>query len=147
MEWWDKHELWRKTTRGLGITWLYIITPDAYPYGPCKIGISENPWSRVEDLNPASPCGSLIVYYAFGLPKRELAHDLEQHFHKWQKKKRLHHEWFDFSPDEALKEVCMHVWASFSDCLEDEESFDGISDALDWVEPGGRMDLCSYLEP
>lgn len=146
MDWWDKHELWRKN-RSSGVTWLYIIAADG-PYGPCKIGISDNPWSRVENLNPCSPDGSLTVYFAFGLPSRRVAHELEQHFHKWQKKVRLHHEWFDLTPDEALHAMCMHIWATFSKEIEneDEDVDDPIANALDAVEARGRMDLRSYLQ-
>lgn len=128
--------------------WLYIIAEehgdDLKP--PVKIGISGNPWSRVNALQAGCPSGYLYLYHAFCLANRELARSLEQHFHRWQDAKRIHGEWFELSPDEALSLLRTHVIASLWDG-EDEAAHDQFMDVVyDSPARGGTTDVCAWCQ-
>jgi hypothetical protein len=65
-----------------------------------KVGISQNPSSRVRDLSTASPY-ELELFHAFRLPDREDARLLELAFHTTMKRKQTQGKWFAMHPQEA----------------------------------------------
>jgi superfamily II RNA helicase len=126
-------------------TWLYIIAEeesDGKCKGPCKIGISANPWDRASSLEAGCPGGSLLVVHAFGLPDRQIAQELETHFHKWRKRDRIHREWFAFHPDEAMSLLRQHIAATF----DEHDFYEKLLDILDSVEEGRRTDLSPLIK-
>lgn len=124
--------------------WLYILAEevgDGICKGPCKIGISSNPWRRAQALEAGCPGGTLLVVHAYGLPHRPMAQDLETHFHKWQRRNRIHREWFGLEPEDAMHLVYQHICATF-----DERPFhDDLMNLLLDATYGGRTDLCGVM--
>lgn len=78
---------------------VYIILP-AGDDGPCKVGISRDPWDRLLSLQTGSPVPLRLgeIYY---LRDRATAARLEQSFHAAFAERRLHGEWFAVTFDEA----------------------------------------------
>lgn len=92
--------------------WLYVIAEDVAPnepVGPCKVGISSNPFCRMDALQTGCPSGQLYIVRAFGFASRAVAQSLESHFHRWRNFQRRHREWFDLSPDDAVRLVRHHI--------------------------------------
>lgn len=68
---------------------------------PVKVGISENPQSRLSSLQTGSSF-DLEIIYAFPIPLRDLASIVEQAFHQAHTDQRLRGEWFDMEPSVAV---------------------------------------------
>jgi hypothetical protein len=122
-------------------TWLYIIAEDNYDEltDLVKVGISGNPWYRVEALQPGCPSGCLFLYHAFCFPFRRMALELEQGFHRWQKGQRLHGEWFHLMPHDALDKLRTHIAASFREF--DEDGYERLLDVLHGESEDNTTDL------
>ena len=103
------------------ITWLYLIATDVAPLPPVKavkVGITANPFGRVDDLQCGCP-DQLYIARAFGFSSRARARSLEKHFHHWKRDHRIHREWFYLDVDEALESLRIHIEASLTDGTED----------------------------
>jgi hypothetical protein len=77
---------------------VYVIKPAGFS-GPCKIGRSTNVPGRLATLQAGSP-QKLEVYavYVGGV-------GVEAKAHAMLAEKRAHGEWFDVTPDEAVRSV------------------------------------------
>lgn len=81
---------------------VYMMTSDApiWPdkakgdgHGVFKIGISDNPVSRLGSIRTASPY-AIWMPFLWWLPSRAVAIQIEQQFHSGNKEHRLSGEWF-----------------------------------------------------
>lgn len=78
---------------------VYIIAPVGAET-PCKIGVSDQPYGRLETLRSGSPL-PLEIVELYQEPDRVSAMALEREFHEAHADCRLHGEWFDISAEEA----------------------------------------------
>jgi hypothetical protein len=89
------------------------MTRDCYVYiichyendqdiGPVKIGMSDNPTSRVGNLQSGNP-KKIKLYKKYPTPDRTSAKYIEAMFHKNETKHMLTGEWFDITPEDAHK--------------------------------------------
>lgn len=98
------HSLTLRRAQGVNwrdLTYLYIIAPK-HSWGPIKVGISEFPYGRLEQLQTGSPV-QLRVVQSFGFPSRRGAMIAEKTFHSAFDPCRLHGEWFNTGSAEAMK--------------------------------------------
>jgi len=72
--------------------------------GPVKIGIANDPKSRLATLQTGNP-RPLALYWHFPMIDRPMAAGLEQYLHEQHKACRLAGEWFDLTPEEAHQSV------------------------------------------
>jgi hypothetical protein len=80
------------------MSYVYII---GRATGPVKVGISNNPWSRLEQLKTGCPF-PVEVLFNRDLGSRDLAIQIEQDFHAVYEEDRLHGEWFDMDDEAAI---------------------------------------------
>jgi hypothetical protein len=87
---------------------VYIICngPNDGHSGPVKIGMADNPRTRLSGLQSGNP-NKLVIWRTYPTPKRDIARYLERAFHDTQAKHRLSGEWFDLTPRQA--EVLMYI--------------------------------------
>lgn len=64
---------------------------------PVKVGISDDPISRLSNFQTAAPF-RLALVKTFRMPSRKIARDVENMFHSTQARHRLYGEWFDIEP-------------------------------------------------
>jgi hypothetical protein len=69
--------------------------------GPCKVGISDKPAKRLKQVQTGSPV-PLVVAFAFRVWDRPFAKMAEHAFHASHSTCRMHGEWFDLAPADAL---------------------------------------------
>lgn len=69
---------------------------------PVKVGISRNPQARLATINTASPF-RVGIYRSFRVQNRRMAELFERIFHKLNASVRLHGEWFQLTPQEAVE--------------------------------------------
>ena len=93
--------------RGEKDCYVYIIghVIDGIETGPVKIGIADNPWSRVVELQTGNHW-ELRVVHAFLSPSRLTARTIERACHVRFKDAHLRGEWFDLEPIEAMSRMC-----------------------------------------
>lgn len=86
--------------------YLYIMATigKAGDCSPVKIGIASNPEKRLASIKTACP-SPIRMQTFFGPMDRELARAIEREVHSFSAKRRLHGEWFDFEPSEAVHYV------------------------------------------
>ena len=80
---------------------VYVIAADGG--GPVKIGCSHEPVDRLRGMASLSPIGLVLVGHAaagFSVEKKLHAH-FDDH--------RLHGEWFDVTPTEAVAQLMLHA--------------------------------------
>jgi hypothetical protein len=89
---------------------VYIIahTSKGRPCAPVKIGITNRPEKRLQNLQTASSIG-LILFHSFPMPVRWMARAIETAFHQTQIDKRLRGEWFNVHPVVALQLMCINI--------------------------------------
>lgn len=115
-------------------TFVYIIAFGRAPalIAPVKVGVSNDPESRLASLQTASPY-DLSLVAKFLLPSREIAIQMEQCFHHMARAHRLRGEWFDMPPHSAVASFRVYLrWAidlktSFS--VEDQERCVAVAEA------------------
>lgn len=90
--------------------YVYIIATvrDGIPCAPVKVGITKSVASRFSTLKTASAY-PLDVYAALPFPSREDAQSLEAAFHKVMRRYRLHGEWFDMDPRDAMRAMVINI--------------------------------------
>lgn len=83
--------------------YLYIMATigKAGDCSPVKIGIASDPEKRLLSIQTACP-NPIRMQTFFGPMDRDLARALEREVHHFAKKKKLHGEWFDYDPAEAV---------------------------------------------
>lgn len=83
---------------------VYLICSDVDGdlYGPCKVGITDAPESRLKQVQTGSP-QKLTIAFDFRVWDRKFARRIEAAFHACFVDDRLHGEWFDMPPIEALR--------------------------------------------
>lgn len=92
--------------------YLYVICrADGPARSPCKVGITDNPASRLRSLKTASPY-ELVIFEMWDFPTREFALGAESMAHAALKRYRLSGEWFDVEPKEAVS--ILTVWFFWS---------------------------------
>lgn len=81
---------------------VYIICngPNDGHSGPVKIGMADNPRTRLSGLQSGNP-NKLVIWRTYPTPHRDIARALERGFHSVMKKKRVSGEWFDVTPRQA----------------------------------------------
>lgn len=94
-------------------SYVYIVavcpaTIDAEICSPVKIGVSDNPWWRIRDMQIGSP-EFLSLFHTLECESRERAFEIEHALHAEFYDRRLHGEWFDVSPGEALDSLISHI--------------------------------------
>ncbi len=108
--------LWRINWKKLGFQYcgVYVITTDSLY--PCKIGISQNPASRVANLQTAHWRQIQITEYRWCRNVHD-AKKIEEAAHRFlaEKDKQLLGEWFDVRPKEAVEAI---EWASLMENIE-----------------------------
>lgn len=72
---------------------------------PVKIGMAKNPKTRVQEIGTSCPF-RLEVAVHLSMPSKTMARALERAFHATQADRRLHGEWFDIEPEEAIRLLC-----------------------------------------
>ena len=70
--------------------------------GPCKIGITDAPDSRLKQVQTGSP-KRLVIAFDFRVWDRKFARRIEASFHAGFGDYRLNGEWFDLHPIDALR--------------------------------------------
>ena len=90
--------------------YVYVaaVVIDEKPTKPTKVGISANPWCRVHEMQTGSP-HRLTMLHAIWRPTRATALEDERFFHRAYAYARLHGEWFDLEPGDALAGVVEFV--------------------------------------
>lgn len=78
-------------------TYLYVVCY-AELSGPCKIGMTENPRSRLRSLQTGNP-QTLRFSELWGGMTRDGADFAEKYLHRWLSGRRLAGEWFDGDPE------------------------------------------------
>ena len=89
---------------------VYVICKSSFDEGfllpgPVKVGISSNPKKRLDGIRTSCPF-HIEIAFSFCFPGRELAEIIEREFHLIQDSVRLHGEWFDLDPLEAIYHLC-----------------------------------------
>ena len=84
------------------MTYLYLI---GRMYGDCKsmsppikIGVSNNPWTRLATIQTSCPF-NLYIYHYFRFNSRIEAFEVESELHSQYEEKRLCGEWFNVDPE------------------------------------------------
>lgn len=72
--------------------------------GPCKVGISKNPESRLRDLQPGCPF-RIAVLFEIECRDYKHAYAVEQWFHYCHPDLQLCGEWFQITADKAQSYV------------------------------------------
>ena len=67
---------------------------------PTKIGVSDNPWSRLRTIQTSCPFG-IYIYHYYRFRSKEEAFDTERIVHKVLNKDRIQGEWFNVDPEEV----------------------------------------------
>jgi hypothetical protein len=104
--------------------YLYVIYAEAsfaegdpaHGHSMFKIGISENPWSRCNELQTGCP-HKLRVYRFWGFPKRSAAAHYEMVFHNIFNETRKVREWFLDDIEGVCREIDVHLvgeWEEFA---------------------------------
>lgn len=75
---------------------------------PIKIGISANPQYRIATLQCAN-AKEIRIVKTFRFPSRAVASDVESCFHGTHADRQLCGEWFDVTPDEAIKIISIQT--------------------------------------
>ena len=101
---------------------VYIIATlkDGVASAPVKVGITKSIAARFNTLKTASAY-PLEVYAALPFPAREDAQKLEWAFHKVMSRHRLHGEWFDMAPHDAMRAMVENIKGYLSIHLELDE--------------------------
>lgn len=86
------------------MSYVYVIGREA---GPVKIGISDNPDNRLQQLKSGCPFKPAVIWQ-HSMPMREDAFAIERAFHAKHANRRLHGEWFNMD------------WEAASDTLEED---------------------------
>ena len=86
---------------------IYIISTvrDGEPCAPVKIGVSNNPASRLASLQTACPYDIELTYAFSAHTERDMAGIIETVSHQVGDKVRLRGEWFDVHPFDAIRLV------------------------------------------
>jgi hypothetical protein len=100
--------------------YLYVITSlkDRRPTAPVKIGISNNPASRLSSLQTAN-AEDLILFCCFAFP-RDWAVGMEQDVHEILKKDHIRGEWFSTDPIQAVATICAWLQEITDECTDEE---------------------------
>lgn len=99
------------------LSYVYIISIDALDLS--KVGISDNPASRLRQLSTGSPF-KLRLAMSIAVPKREMAVELEKAFHRVVRKYRTQGEWFSLNSTQA----CFFMAINYACCLRYTADFD-----------------------
>ncbi len=91
-------------------TYIYILAAvnGEMLEGPVKIGISADPWKRLNEIQTGNP-RELQVATWFPLPTREIARHIEFGIHQVQRGRALRGEWFDMGVVQAIQIVCIAI--------------------------------------
>ena len=89
-----------------GETHVYVICVlrEGRAEGPCKIGVSDNPVSRLASLQSGNP-EKLVVYGTVSFPDKNQALFVERSFHKMYGEFRMEGEWFGMKPEMAERHI------------------------------------------
>lgn len=93
---------------GEDVYWVYVFAKDG-PNGleaPVKVGITNSANSRLATIQTSCPF-RIGMAYVFEVPNKEIAAHFERSFHRTQKSHRLHGEWFDIQPLDAIQILCI----------------------------------------
>lgn len=84
-------------------SYVYVIAKieDRKFVAPVKVGITDNPRSRLKTISTSSPFPVGLVH-TLHVPLRGMAREMEGAFHHTQAEHRLNGEWFDLTPKMAL---------------------------------------------
>jgi hypothetical protein len=101
---------------------LYVVAHviDGQLGKPVKIGISQNPKSRINSLRTGNP-SPLEFAFVFDLPNKQIAKSMEDAFHSLQASCRLSGEWFNIEPIRAIKLMCIYLGAAIALNLGEDE--------------------------
>lgn len=106
--------------------YVYIIgqlSADYEVVGPVKVGISNNPVSRVAALQTGSSARLVLVgRYAFWRRRHAMA--VERVFHEACASHRLQGEWFDMEPDSAVAFMAVNIQNFVTQVLQPDETGD-----------------------
>ena len=83
--------------------YIYVIATDTHANGPCKLGISADPFRRLMELQTGSP-EVLKVHHQEPVDATKSRH-LEYLLHRDLAHRRKHLEWFDMSVEHAIAHV------------------------------------------
>lgn len=86
-------------------TYVYFISAG---YSPIKIGISDNPTSRLSELQTAH-YKRLKLLFTIECQSRDLAFKIEKSFHRWYEEVKLINEWFNVSPRKIRDDIQLLV--------------------------------------
>lgn len=86
--------------------YVYLICTDLSDRleGPCKVGITDSPASRLKQVQTGSS-KKLAIAFDFRVWDRAFARRIEASFHAGFQECRLLGEWFDMPPLEALRGI------------------------------------------
>lgn len=76
--------------------------------GPCKVGISNNPSSRMASLQTGN-AARLVLVAKYCFWRRSHALEVERVFHEALATQRTGGEWFDIEPDAAVALMAMNI--------------------------------------
>lgn len=109
-----------------------------YYRSPIKIGISNNPDARLQQLKTACPI-PIALLAKLKCPNRDFALELEKTMHNSFASRRIHHlEWFEAPPWEAVEHACRCYRAMASGHSKGEV---GYSDWAEWMADAGVLTL------
>lgn len=82
-------------------TYIYFIAKGSHPI---KIGISDDPFHRLKDLQTAHH-EHLYLLYTISCETRDDAFKLESSFHRWYKDVQIMNEWYDISVPQIADDI------------------------------------------
>lgn len=86
-------------------TYVYFISAG---YSPIKIGISDNPKTRLSELQTAH-YEQLKLLFTIECETRDLAFKVEKAFHRWYGDAKLINEWFNVAPRKIHDDIQLLV--------------------------------------
>lgn len=89
--------------------------------GPVKVGITHNPYKRLQQLQTAHH-EPLKFFHCEFMEDRKQALAVEEKFHSIEDEFRLKGEWFSLAPDSAIENLKDYL--SFVEMEEEERSID-----------------------
>lgn len=82
-------------------TFVYLVGREE---GPIKCGITSNLFSRLRSLQTGCPFRIQVIYVHTALV-REMAAQIEGHFHRSHDTDRTEGEWFNITSEDALESI------------------------------------------
>ena len=114
-------------------TYIYVIAPKESD-GPCKIGVTNSPASRLRTVQTGNP-HDVEYIMQYRLPSRSVAFTIETDTHNYCNMVRLTGEWFDMTKLAAIRALHRTVLISLQKFYKGNQYEDVLHDAITWDIP------------